>query len=94
MFFSILKISATFIIASLAIFGSNYSLSSDNVFGEIDTSILIYATTNSSPLQNQADNTKSNNNSSASDSGGAIMDKIQDERERKTIHLWKQNPGL
>ncbi len=77
MFFSILKISATFIIASLAIFGSNYSLSSDNVFGEIDTSILIYATTNSSPLQNQADNTKSNNNSSASDSGGAIMDKIQ-----------------
>jgi virginiamycin B lyase len=78
MFFSIYKISATLIIAGLTIFGISYFFYSDNVFNEIDRSLFVYATTNSSgSLQNQVENAKSNNHSSASNSSQAVLDKIQ-----------------
>ena len=78
MFFSIYKISATFIIAGLTIFGISYFFYSDIVFNEIDRSLFVYATTNSSgSLQNQVEDAKSNSHSSASNSSQAVLDKIQ-----------------
>ncbi len=77
MFLNAFKISAAFIITGLTIFGINYFFS-DNVLSDIDRSLLIYATTNSSSsLQNQVDSAKPNNTSSASNSSEAIMDKTQ-----------------